>query len=74
MSDTYHISTAGTAKREITGCIELVESFDDCGWYAHEYDFNRKDNSTRVSSKIYRTRSDLVRALDTGKHKWDKWD
>ncbi len=70
MSDTYHIERAG---KECLGCIELVESHDDDGWYAHQYDFTRKDNATRTSSKIYATRAALVAALDSGKHRWGKW-
>jgi hypothetical protein len=56
------------------GCIDLVESPDDGGWYAHEFDFLRKDNATRSSSKIYKDREALVKALASGRHRWKKWD
>jgi hypothetical protein len=73
MDDTYHIATLPNAPKKAVGCIDLVESDDDGGWYAHQYDFRRADNATRTSRKIYRTRSELVRALDTGKHLWKAW-
>lgn len=57
-----------------TSCIDLCFSPDDGGWYAHEYNFLRRDNATRTSSKIYRDRESLVAALDTGRHRWEKWD
>lgn len=69
-SDTYSI------KREdgkIIGCVDLVESPDDHGWYAQQYDFTRKDSATRTSSKIYSNRRSLMDALDGGKHRWQKW-
>jgi len=69
--DTYAINNAGGI---IRGCIDLVESPDDGGWYAQEYDFKRKDAATRTSSKIYRDRAALVRALQSGQHRWKKWD
>lgn len=69
--DTYAINNAGGV---IRGCIDLVDSPDDGGWYAQEYDFKRKDNATRTSSKIYRDRDALVRALKSGKHRWQRWD
>lgn len=51
---------------------DLVYSPDDNGWYAHEYDFARK--ATRTSLKIYPTRDDLLRALSSGRHRWQKWE
>jgi len=56
------------------GCIDLVQSYDDDGWYAHEYDFTRADNATRTSRRIYHSRADLVRALNDSSHRWNKWD
>jgi len=69
--DTFSINNVGGV---IRGCIDLVDSPDDGGWYAQEYDFKRKDNATRTSSKIYRDRDALIRALKSGKHRWAKWD
>lgn len=68
--DTYSIRRYQT---EALGCIDICESEDDGGWYAMEYDFTRKDNATRVSRGIYPTKTALVRALDEGKHRWDRW-
>jgi hypothetical protein len=73
MTDTYKITRHPT-KPEALGCIDLCESEDDGGWYAHQYDFTRADNATRVSVKIYPTKIALIRALDAGKHPWGKWD
>lgn len=70
----YHIATVPRSPNKAVGGIDLVESPDDNGWYAHEYDFTRADNATRTSTKIYRTKSDLIRALDGGRHRWKKWD
>lgn len=70
--DTYVIRRHPT-KNEALGCIDICESEDDGGWYAMEYDFGRKDNSTRVSRGVYPTKIALIRALDTGKHRWEKW-
>jgi hypothetical protein len=69
-ADTYKIDAANGV---VNGCIDLCESPDDDGWYAQEYDFTRKDNATRTSSKIYRDRTSLVKALNAGSHKWGKW-
>lgn len=69
--DTYAINNVGGV---IRACIDLVHSPDDGGWYAQEYDFKRKDNATRASSKIYPDRDALIRALKSGKHRWAKWD
>ena len=69
--NVYSIDNPGGV---LKGCIDLVESPDDGGWYAHEYDFSRADNATRTSSKIYRDRAALVGALQSGKHRWQKWD
>lgn len=69
--NTYEINNAGGV---IHGCIDLCYSPDDGGWYAQEYDFKRKDNATRTSKKIYRDRDALIRALKSGKHRWQKWD
>jgi hypothetical protein len=73
MTDTYRATRderTGVAK----SCVDLVESPDDDGWYAQEYNFLRRDNATRTSSRIYRSREALVRALDDGTHRWTKWD
>jgi hypothetical protein len=72
--DTYRVTRDTSDPKKPIGCIDLVESFDDDGWYAEEYDFTRGDNSTRTSARIYSDRDSLVRALDSGKHKWTKWD
>ncbi len=69
--DTFAINNADGV---IRGCIDLCHSPDDGGWYAQEYDFKRKDNATRTSKKIYPDRAALVRALKSGKHRWQKWD
>jgi hypothetical protein len=69
--DTYAVNNYGGV---IRGCIDLVESPDDGGWYAQEYDFKRKDSATRTSAKIYPDRDALIRALKSGKHRWNKWD
>lgn len=74
MSDLYRAFANPSNPREAIGCIELVESPDDDGWYAHQVDFRRKDNSTRSSSKIYPTKESLVKALDSGKHRWGRWE
>ena len=55
-------------------CIDIVNSSDDDGWYAHEYDFRRKDNATRTSLRIYASENALRAALRSGKHRWNKWD
>lgn len=70
-NNTYAINNAGGI---LLGCVDLVYSPDDGGWYAHEYDFKRKDNATRSSSKIYGDRDALIRALKSGRHRWAKWD
>ncbi len=69
--DTYAINNVGGVVR---GCVDLVDSPDDGGWYAQEYDFTRGDGATRTSLKIYGDRAALVRALSSGKHRWKKWD
>ena len=69
--DTYKIDNSGGV---IRGCIDLVESPNDGGWYAQEYDFKRKDNATRTSKKIWRSREALVMALNSGSHRFGKWD
>jgi len=66
----YNIDNRGGILR---GCIDLVESPDDDGWYAQQYDFKRSDNATRTSAKIYPSRADLIAALDSGTHRWQKW-
>lgn len=68
--DTFSINNAGGV---ILGCIDLVHSPDDDGWYAQEYDFKRGDSATRTSRKIYPYREALVRALKSGQHRWTKW-
>lgn len=71
---TYRIHTDPNNRKSSIGCIDLCESEDDGGWYAHEYDFTRSDNATRVSAKIYPDEASLVRALDTyGMHSWGEW-
>jgi hypothetical protein len=74
MTDTYQITRSNSSPPEALGCIDLVHSEDDGGWYAHEYDFTRADNATRVSRWIYPTKGALVRSLKRGKHPWGKWD
>jgi hypothetical protein len=54
-------------------CIDIVDSPDDGGYYAQEFDFTRKDNATRTSKKIYESQSALIAALDSGSHKWGEW-
>ena len=74
MTDTYRIHTDPNNRKSAIGCIDLCKSEDDGGWYAHEYDFTRDDNATRVSAKIYPHRAALVRDLDAyGVHVWDDW-
>lgn len=68
MGDTFAINNAGGV---LLGCIDLVESPDDGGWYAQEYDF--RDAATRTSNKIYSSRDALVRSLRSGRHRFDKW-
>ena len=68
------MATPSTYSRDGKGCIDLCYSPDDGGWYAQEYDFTRKDCATRTSARIYRDRPALVRALQSGKHRWQKWD
>lgn len=58
---------------EVEGCIDLVESEDNGGWYAQEYDFTRKDSATRTSKKIYSSMRGLTRSLDDGSHEWQSW-
>jgi hypothetical protein len=71
---TYRTHTDPTNRRSVIGCIDLVESPDDGGWYAQEYDFTRTDNSTRTSAKIYPDKVSLVRDLDAyGVHVWGDW-
>lgn len=70
MTDTFSINRAGGIT---LGCIDMVDSPDDNGWYAQEYDFTRGDSATRTSRKIYRDRDMLVRALKSGRHRWQKW-
>lgn len=71
MSADFHTRTFEGHKP--LGCVEMIESVDDGGWYAHEYDFTRTDSATRVSRRIYPTRAALVAALNSGKHKWERW-
>ena len=71
--ETYSIKRHAS-KNEALGCIDIVESEDDGGWYAMEYDFTRKDNATRVSRGVYPTKIALIRALDEKRHRWDRWD
>jgi hypothetical protein len=59
--------------RGLTKHIDYVFSPDDGGWYAQEYDHARKDNATRVSKKIYRSREVLRIALAKGTHRWEPW-
>ena len=73
MTSAYEIRRDPANQSEAVGCIDLCESEDDGGWYAMEYDFQRKDNATRVSKGIYSTKCSLVRALDSGKHRWTAW-
>lgn len=68
--DAYSVDRSGN---KVNGMIDLVDSPDDGGWYAQQYDFRRTDNATRTSQKIYRSRNALVAALDVGKHRWQKW-
>lgn len=72
--DTYQIRRNPSNPKEAIHCIDLVQSEDDGGWYAHEYDFAREDNYTRMSDTVYPTREDLLRALESGTHRWGKWD
>ena len=74
MSDTHRVTTDPANSKNVIGCIDLCYSPDDGGWYAQQYDFTRKDNATRTSSKIYPTREALAAALDGGKHRWQRWD
>jgi hypothetical protein len=69
--DTYQVFRDSGGK--VMGGIELVESPDDDGWYAQEFDFTRRDNATRTSQRIYRTRSNLVHSLRDGRHRWQAW-
>lgn len=54
-TDTYSINNKDGILR---GCIDLVESPDDGGWYAQEYNFKRfkHNDATRTSKNIFRTR------------------
>lgn len=70
-TDTYSIDNKGGV---IRGCIDLVHSPDDGGWYAQEYDFKSENNATRTSSKIYPSKFDLTAALAAKTHRWKKWD
>ena len=71
---TYRIHTNPDDRKHVIGCIDLVESPDDGGWYAQEYDFERGDNATRTSAKIYPDWASLVRDLDAyGVHVWGDW-
>lgn len=74
IEDTYQITRDPKNPKRANGCIDIVQSHDDGGWYAHQYDFTREDNATRVSATIYSTREALVLALDAGDHNWQKWD
>lgn len=74
MTDTTHSVERDPATGIAKSCIVLVESPDDDGWYAQEYNFLRRDNATRTSSKIYPNRAALVAALNTEKHRWKRWD
>jgi hypothetical protein len=53
------------------GHIDLVYSPDDGGWYAMEFDNVRA--KVRCSKRIYRRRENLVRALRSQSHSWEKW-
>lgn len=74
MMSTYRIHTDPSDRLSTIGCIDLVESPDDGGWYAQEYDFTRTDNATRTSATIYPDKASLVRALGAfGQHAWGAW-
>lgn len=62
-----------TATNAALVCIDLVESPDDGGWYAREYDLSVSPGRTRTSRKIYRDRAALVSALQSGEHHWGRW-
>lgn len=74
MSETTHEVTIDPLTKRAKSCIDLCYSPDDGGWYAQEYDFQRKDHATRTSAKIYSSRRSLEAALSSGKHRWHKWD
>lgn len=73
-NQVYSIARDPANARKALGCIDLVDSPDDGGWYAHQYDFTRADGYTRTSARIYPSCTALRRALDSGKHRWKKWD
>lgn len=62
------------ALAEKNSVVDLVYSPDDGGYYAQEYDFTRADHATRVSVKIWPSRAALQAALDSGKHRFEKWN
>lgn len=53
------------------GCLDLVFSPDDGGWYAHEYDFKR--HRDRVSQNISETPEGLTLLIRNDAIQWDKW-
>ena len=53
------------------GCVDLIFSPDDGGWYAHEYDF--KHHRDRVSQDILETPEGLSLLLKQASVTWDKW-
>ena len=72
---TYRVHTDPKDRSSTIGCIDLVHSPDDGGWYAQEYDFTRGDNATRTSAKIYPDKATLIADLDAyGVHVWGGWE
>lgn len=69
LANVYSIDNRGGLLR---GCIDLCYSPDDGGWYAQQYNF--KNNATRTSRQIFSTREQLLAALNSGTHRWQKWD
>jgi hypothetical protein len=56
---------AENAMRVPAGTITVVYSPDDGGYYLEHFDIERE--RTRVSKKIYATRAEAIRALESGK-------
>jgi hypothetical protein len=55
--------------------ISFVDSPDDNGWYASEFDYDTL--KTRVTRKIYRTENECRRAVArAGEHSkvWENWE
>lgn len=69
MSATY--ATMSAVDGGLTGAIDLVYSPDEGGWYAQEYCFVRKTD--RVSKRLWPSKDALIAALDSGKHRFEKW-